>query len=61
MSPYLTTEQVSEYLTVPVSTLYQWRSRGRGPRAAKVGRHLRWKLADVDRWVDDQATVDGEP
>lgn len=61
MSIYLTTEQVSEYLTVPVGTLYQWRSRGRGPRAAKVGRHLRWKQADVDRWVDDQATGDGQP
>lgn len=61
MSVYLTTEQVSEYLTVPVGTLYQWRSRGHGPRAAKVGRHLRWKQADVDRWVDDQATGDDKP
>lgn len=53
MNEYMTTEQVSEYLKVPVNTLYQWRSRGVGPRAAKAGRHLRWKRSEVDRWMDD--------
>lgn len=48
----MTTEQVAEYLTVPVSTLYQWRHRGLGPRAARVGRHLRYRHSDVDRWVE---------
>lgn len=52
MSGYMTTEQVAEYLTVPVNTLYQWRHRGSGPRAARLGRHLRWKQSDVDRWVE---------
>lgn len=49
---YLTTGQVADYLSVPVSTLYQWRHRGIGPRAARVGRHLRYRLSDVDRWVE---------
>jgi excisionase family DNA binding protein len=54
MTTYLTTEQVAEYLSVPVNTLYQWRLRGTGPRAARVGRHLRWKLSEVDRWMEQQ-------
>ena len=52
MGTYLTTSQVAEYLSVPVSTLYQWRHRGLGPRAARVGRHLRYRRSDVDRWVE---------
>jgi excisionase family DNA binding protein len=55
MTGYMTTEQVADYLAVPVNTLYQWRSRGFGPRAARVGRHLRWKRDDVDAWMTARA------
>jgi excisionase family DNA binding protein len=48
-------EDVSTYLGIPVGTLYQWRHRRKGPRAAKVGRHLRYDPADVHSWVKDQA------
>jgi excisionase family DNA binding protein len=48
-------EDVSSYLGIPVGTLYQWRHRRKGPRAAKVGRHLRYDPADVQAWVKDQA------
>lgn len=51
----LTAEQVAEYLGVPVTTLYQWRYTGHGPRAYKVGRHLRYKPTDVERWLEQQA------
>ena len=33
-----TVEDVSEYLGVPVKTLYQWRYLGQGPAAKRVGR-----------------------
>jgi predicted DNA-binding transcriptional regulator AlpA len=48
-------EDVSAYLRVPVGTLYQWRYRRTGPRAFKVGRHLRYDPADVRSWLSDQA------
>ncbi|WP_435589785.1 helix-turn-helix transcriptional regulator [Micromonospora aurantiaca (nom. illeg.)] len=57
-SPLATAEQVADYLGVPVATLYQWRYRNLGPRASKVGRHLRYRWADVESWVDDQAKAD---
>lgn len=50
----MTTRDVAEYLDVPVSTIYQWRTRGLGPRAARVGRHLRWRKSEVDSWLDQQ-------
>lgn len=55
MIEYLSTREVAEYLSIPITTIYQWRYRGTGPRAAKVGRHLRWRREDVDRWFEDQA------
>ncbi len=55
--PLLTTEQVAHYLQVPVATLHQWRHRGEGPPAYKVGRHLRWRLADVDAWLASTGSV----
>lgn len=53
--PLGTPEQVGEYLGVPVATLYQWKHRGTGPRAAKVGRHLRYVWSDVDAWLVKQS------
>ena len=57
MNQYMTTEEVAEYLSIPLNTIYQWRTRGSGPRASRVGRHLRWVRADVDRWVEQRASV----
>jgi hypothetical protein len=41
-----------------VATLHQW-SHGRiGPPALKVGRHLRYRPADVRRWLDEVCASD---
>jgi excisionase family DNA binding protein len=50
----LTTEDVASYLRVPRSTLYGWRYRGGGPSAIRVGRHLRYRSTEVERWLDAQ-------
>jgi excisionase family DNA binding protein len=55
MSNLLTPQEVADYLRVPVQTLYRWRYLGTGPRAALVGRHLRYRRADLDKWLEAQA------
>ena len=58
----LTIEELSEYLAVPVRTLYDWRLSGRGPRAVHVGRQLRYFISDVQIWLEAQRElVPGEP
>jgi excisionase family DNA binding protein len=47
---HLTPEELAEREQVPVSTIYQWRSRGGGPPGFRVGRHVRFRLADVEAW-----------
>ena len=50
-----TPEEVSTYLGgIPVSTLYQWRYKGIGPKSRRVGRHLRYRPEDVRVWVEKQ-------
>jgi len=54
-SRLLSTEEVARILVVPVTTLYCWRYKGTGPRAFRVGKHLRFRLSDVMAWLEDQA------
>jgi predicted DNA-binding transcriptional regulator AlpA len=49
-----TVEDVSNYLGVPVKTLYQWKWRGEGPPVRKIGRYLRYDPAKLMAWLDDQ-------
>jgi len=50
----LTTQQLAEYLAVPVATLYAWRHAGEGPPGFRVGKHVRYRWSDVDQWVRSQ-------
>jgi excisionase family DNA binding protein len=53
----LSVEEVADYLGVPVNTLYQWRHKGTGPEAYRVGRHLRYELSSVRAWLAEHIAV----
>ena len=50
----LTLAEVAAELRVPAETLRKWRTQGTGPRAAKVGKHLRYRRSEVDRWLAER-------
>ena len=50
----LTVEELSEYLHIPVTTLYDWRVDRIGPKAVKLGRALRYPESCVRAWIDGQ-------
>jgi excisionase family DNA binding protein len=50
----LTLTETAAYLRMPAETLRKWRAQGLGPRAAKVGRHLRYRRAEVDRGLAER-------
>ena len=50
--PLLTIEDVAAWLGKPKNTLYAWHSRGKGPRAIRVGNTLRYRRSEVERWLD---------
>lgn len=50
----LTMDEVATRLGVPVPTLRWLRQEGRFAPAIKIGRRLRWDVADIDLWLTDQ-------
>lgn len=52
IAPLWTVQDVADYLRVPVQTVYSWRVQGRGPRASRMGKHLRYRSEDVITWLD---------
>ncbi len=51
--------EVAAYLNVPAKTLAVWASKDQGPRYLRIGRHTRYRRADVDSWADGQAVTLG--
>jgi len=47
----MTVEEVAELLQVPVRTIYDWRYRGLGPAAIRVGRYVRYEPDEINRWL----------
>ena len=45
--PLWTTADVAAFLSVPVQTIYDWRTRGYGPPGFRLGKHLRFRESDV--------------
>ena len=57
--PLLSNDQLAEMVNVPVGTVRKWRHEGTGPPALKVGRHVRYRLADVEAWLEER--IDRRP
>lgn len=54
LEPLLSVEELSEYLGIPVQTIYDWRVHGKGPRAHRVGKRIRFGNSDVRAWTGRQ-------
>ena len=46
--------RVCEVWEIPRSTLYAWRTKGQGPKALRLGRHLRYRMKDVETWLQSR-------
>ena len=59
LDPLLTLDDVVAYLGIPKNTLYRWRVDGEGPRAMKIGKHLRYRRTELEAWLE--ANTDERP
>lgn len=48
----MTTAKAAEYLGLSVNTLNRWRWDGRGPRYLKLGSAVRYRLSDLDAFIE---------
>jgi predicted DNA-binding transcriptional regulator AlpA len=56
---WLSRRELADRYGLPVKTLAQWASKGTGPRYARMGRHVRYRLSDVVDW--ESARIDDLP
>ena len=55
--------EIAEFLNVKVATLRHWRATEQGPRWYKLGGAVRYKVGDIQTWLDSrrvQSTTEGE-
>lgn len=50
----LSIDELAEFLGVPRKTIIQWRYMRIGPRGYKFGRHVRYRMSDVEKWMETQ-------
>ena len=50
--PWVSLEEIAQHLAVSQDTVHRW-IRNRGLPAHKVGRIWRFKVTEVDKWIQD--------
>ena len=55
---WLSRQELADRYGVPVKTPAEWASKGTGPRYAKFGRHVRYRLSDVIDWESKRFAED---
>jgi predicted DNA-binding transcriptional regulator AlpA len=51
---WMSRQELADRYGVPVKTPAQWASKGKGPRYARFGKHVRYLLSDVIAWEREQ-------
>ena len=55
---WISRQELAERYGLPVKTPAEWASKGTGPRYARFGRHVRYRLSDVVDWERKQFAED---
>lgn len=54
MKQVLTTTEAAQELGIASQTLEKWRTYGKGPTFVKVGRNVRYRMADLEAWLSSR-------
>ena len=61
MDRLLDTKTVADMTGISQGTLENWRTTGRGMRYVKYGQVVRYRLSDVERWIDAHTVTPTPP
>ena len=53
----LTTDDLAKMTGLAKITIAHWRAAGTGPAHVKLGRAVRYRVADVERWLTQNTQV----
>jgi excisionase family DNA binding protein len=54
-------EDVASIVGVSASTVRWWRQTGKGPRSARIGKHVKYRRVDVEEWIESLFEAQPEP
>jgi len=57
LEKHLSPAELAERYGVPLETVYGWNRTRTGPQFMKIGRHVRYRLADVVAWEKSRTVV----
>lgn len=58
---HLSPADLAEREGVPLETVYGWNKEGTAPPRMRLGRHVRYRLADVIAWENSRTVASGRP
>jgi hypothetical protein len=61
LEPLMDVNELASYLGIPLSTVYDWRVRGKGPTAYWFGKHLKFAISDVRPGSPNSANPPARP
>ena len=56
---YVTPDEASIFINMPLKTLAFWREKGDGPPFSRVGRHVRYHIDDLRAWMRERRVETG--
>ena len=56
---HLSPAELAEREGVPLETVYAWNKDGTAPTRLRIGRHVRYRLADVIAWEKSRTIASG--
>ena len=60
MEKLLTSNQVAEMVGVIPNTVAIWRCEKKGPAYIKQGMMIRYRLSDVEKWIEARMVIPGQ-
>ncbi len=51
---FMTTKEAAAFMGLRSNTLEIWRVRGTGPKFVKLGRAVRYRLPDIESYIESQ-------
>lgn len=57
---FLTNDEAAEMLGIRPGTLATWRWKRKGPKVSPSGNKIRYRVSDVERWIEENAAAYAE-
>jgi predicted site-specific integrase-resolvase len=51
---YMTPEQVADRYQISPDSLKEWRYKGVGPKYLRIGKRVRYRVTDLERWEKER-------